>query len=123
MSTHVKILGWLYVVGGAVGLLFGLLFGGIATLAALFSGEADAAVAGGIIGLVTTVATVVMALPSLLIGWGLLKRKSWARMLAIVFSVIGLLGFPIGTIISIYALWVLFNDEVAAQFRGGQLAY
>lgn len=51
------------------------------------------------------------------IGYGLYAGKSWARMVAIILAVIGLLGFPIGTIISIIILIYLFKDDVKAYFK------
>lgn len=40
-------------------------------------------------------------------GWGLLERRPWARMLAIVLGSIFLVDMPFGTAIGIYTLWVL----------------
>jgi len=48
-----------------------------------------------------------LGLPGLLAGYGLLTRKPWARVLAIVVGILSLLNFPIGTAIGIYTLWVL----------------
>jgi hypothetical protein len=49
--------------------------------------------------------------------YGLLTRKAWARVVAIVVAVLGLLNVPIGTLIGIYALWVLFSGSVEAYFE------
>lgn len=122
MSTHVKILGWLYIIGNGLMLLFAVLGGGLAALGGLLSGDADAAAVGGIMGVVA-VFFALIAIPGIVIGWGLLNYKGWARILGIIFGIINLINFPIGTAIGIYSLWVLFNDEVAAQFRRGKLAY
>lgn len=54
---------------------------------------------------------------SLVAGYGLLKRRSWARTLTIVLSVINLLNFPIGTALGGYALWVMLQDESRAEFE------
>jgi hypothetical protein len=55
----------------------------------------------------------------LLAGWGLLNFKEWARILAIVISALNLLGFPIGTILGAYGLWVLLNKDTAPLFQKG----
>jgi hypothetical protein len=44
-------------------------------------------------------------------GFGLRKLKPWARIAATIVSVIGLIGFPIGTIISGYILYLLWNKK------------
>ncbi|GEM_PF-1074267 len=59
----------------------------------------------------------VLALIYLLIAYGLLKGQSWARIVAIIFAIFGLLNFPIGTIISIIILIYLFKPEVKAWFQ------
>ena len=123
MSTHVKVIGWLYIIGNGLALLFAVLGGGLMAVLGLASGEPDAAAMGGIIGIITAVMGL-LSIPGIIIGWGILNYKSWARILGIILAIINLIGFPIGTAIGIYTLWVLLNDEVAQRFRtGGQLAY
>jgi hypothetical protein len=50
-------------------------------------------------------------------GWGLLNRKPWARMLAIVFGCFSLLDMPFGTALGIYTLWVLLPAQSEAEYR------
>lgn len=50
-------------------------------------------------------------------GYGVLKEKSWAWRVVVIVSIIELVGFPVGTIIGIYSLWVLFKKEVKELFR------
>ncbi len=58
----------------------------------------------------------ILALVYFLIGFGLLKGAGWARIVAIILAIIGLLNVPIGTIISIIILWYLFKPEIKAFF-------
>lgn len=58
----------------------------------------------------------IFALINFVIGIGLLKGKGWARILAIIFAIIGLANVPIGTIISIIILIYLFKADVKAYF-------
>jgi len=51
--------------------------------------------------------TVVMASLAMIAGYGLLMRKSWARVFAIVLAVLALFKIPFGTALGIYTLWVL----------------
>jgi hypothetical protein len=124
MDTHVKVLGVLFIVVSALGTLGAFLvatvFGvaGVAT-AARTSGS-DAAIALPIIGLAGTALTMyllALSLPGLAAGIGLLKYKPWARILAIVLSVLHLINFPIGTILAAYALYVLFSEEGSRLFK------
>lgn len=47
---------------------------------------------------------------------GLLKRKSWARILTLIVSVLYLVRIPLGTALGIYSLWVLLSDETKDLF-------
>jgi hypothetical protein len=81
----------------------------------------DAAIALPIIGLAGTALTVfllLVSLPGLVAGVGLLKFRPWARILTIVLSVINLIHIPLGTVIGIYGLWVLLNKQTEPLFSG-----
>jgi hypothetical protein len=126
MRDHVKILGILHIVFGSLGIVGAvvvlLIFGGIAGIVGASADTADAdratgmAVLGGI-GLVVFVIILLLSVPSLLAGIGLLKYRPWARMLTIVLSALDLLHVPLGTALGIYGLWVLLNQQTEALFR------
>jgi len=50
-------------------------------------------------------------------GWGLLERRPWARMLAIVLGCIFLVDMPFGTGLGIYTLWVLLPAASEEEYR------
>jgi hypothetical protein len=52
-------------------------------------------------------------------GFGLRKLKPWARIVATIVSVIGLIGFPIGTLISGYILYLLWSKKGRTVFTPG----
>ena len=51
------------------------------------------------------------------IGWGLLARQPWARMLTIIFGAISLIDIPFGTALGIYTLWVLLPAESEEEYK------
>lgn len=51
--------------------------------------------------------------------FGLRKFKPWARIVATIVAVIGLIGFPIGTIISGYILYLMWNKKGRTIFTPG----
>ena len=51
--------------------------------------------------------TIVTAALSIFVGYSLLTRRSWARVLSIVVAVLALLKFPLGTALGIYTLYVM----------------
>jgi hypothetical protein len=66
---------------------------------------------------VVFVVLLVLEVPGLIVGWGLLNYRPWARPLNIACSLFDLLSIPIGTAIGAYSLWVMFRPETAALFR------
>jgi hypothetical protein len=98
--------------GGLVVLLvFGGAFGIVGTA---LHHDADAAIALPIIALVggaIALFLLLLSVPSIIAGIGLLNFKPWSRILAIVVSAFHLLSIPFGTALGIYGLWVLFSQE------------
>ena len=122
MATHVKVLGVLFIVLSALGVLAALAVGaifGMAGFATATAGADDAAVALPFIGLtggLLTAFLMIVSLPGLVAGFGLLAFKSWARILAVVLCALQLINFPFGTIVGIYGLWVLLNRDTERLF-------
>jgi hypothetical protein len=96
-----------------------LAIGSAAGIVGMTADSGDAAVAIPVLGIAGTalgMMLLVLALPGLLTGWGLLNYKPWARLLGIVLSVINLLNIPFGTALGIYGLWVLLNKDTERLF-------
>jgi hypothetical protein len=129
MQTHVKVLGVLYLVVSAFSLLAALFLilaiGSAAGIVGVAADPQDAAIAIPVLGIAGTalgVMLLVLALPGLLTGWGLLTYRPWARILGIVLSALNLLNIPIGTALGIYGLWVLLNGETERLFASSTLS-
>ena len=127
MTTHVKVLGALFIIFGVlyVFLAFGstMIMGFVAAMVGSQGGD-EAAVGASVLGFAGAALFVVLlciGIPGIITGVGLLKFKRWARILGIVLSAIRLISFPFGTIVGIYGLWVLFNKETEALFENPPL--
>lgn len=127
MVTHVKLAGILHIVLGGMGMLAGIVilavFGSIAGIVGFSDRSSDSAVAIPILGLIGTFVfflLLVLSLPSVIAGFGLLAFRPWARILTIVLSVLHLLNFPFGTALGVYSLWALMAPETAALFQDRQ---
>ena len=116
MDAHVKALGVIYIILGIFTALGGLALFGILAGAGLIADDRVAALTTGLIGTVLGGFLIVISLPNIVAGIGLLKRRAWARVLAIILGVIHLVGFPIGTAIGVYTLYVLLNDRTTPRF-------
>jgi hypothetical protein len=124
MQQHVKILAILHIVFGGLGLFAALIvllvFGGIASIVHLSDAAPDGVMGGTIVGLIGAAISIfllVISLPQLIAGIGLLSFQPWARILMIILCVIELPGFPFHTALGIYGLWVLLSNEGAMLFN------
>jgi hypothetical protein len=129
MTTHIKVLGVLYIVLSAFGLLaalfLGLAVGTASGIVGLNAEPHDAAIALPIIGLAGTALVtfmVAVSLPGLVAGIGILRLQPWGRIVGIIVAVLNLIHIPIGTIVGIYGLWVLLNKDTERVFAGGEPA-
>jgi hypothetical protein len=127
----VTVIAVLYFVGAAFFGLLGLAFllgGGMMAAAIARETGISAAVIGGL-GIVGFIAMLCLAGIDVLIGWGLLSLKEWARIVAIVFAALSAIGgfFSLfrfsffGLIrlaISGWMIWYLLQPQVVAAFRG-----
>ena len=118
MKQHVTVVGALHIGLGvlklfaAVVAFFAIVGGGV------LSGDAEAMLVTGIVGPAVGLFLFLLAVPSIAGGVGLLKGKSWARILVLILGIFNLIDFPIGTLIGLYTLWVLLNQETALLFDG-----
>jgi hypothetical protein len=95
-EASVKSVGILYYLGGIV-----LTVMGVASLVAVGSS------AEAILSLVVGGLLFVFGVGQFIVGYGLRRLKSWARIPTAILSGFGLLGFPIGTIINAYIMYLV----------------
>jgi len=124
MAQHIKILGILHIVFGALFVLGGLIvlvvMGGIAGFVGASDQSPDSAAAVPILAMIggfVCVLCLVLGLPGLISGIGVMQYKPWARILMIVISALDLLNIPLGTALGIYGLWVLLSKETEQLFQ------
>ncbi len=116
LRDHVRILGWCFIVYSAVLALIGMVAGAIVLAGGAISGEREAMLITGAVGLLIAGFLLLVSLPGLLVGWGLLRLRSWARILGIIFGALHLLSIPFGTALGIYAMVILLNEDARALF-------
>ena len=129
MERHIKLLGVLNIVWGSMGALTGLfllaIFGGafgivgtaLRETQTTFAWPLIAAIGGAIAGAIT-IYLLILSVPSIVAGIGLINFKPWARTVGIVVSALHLIHIPFGTALGIYGLWVLVSRESEGCFNG-----
>jgi len=120
MDKHLIVLGALFLAIGLMGLIgmtvvLTIFSIGSAALGAVATQEPDfptvlipfAAGFGFFIALMIAIG----AIPSLIAAYGLLQKRPWARIWALVAGIVNLPNLPLGTGVGIYAIWVFLQDE------------
>ncbi len=113
MKTHVELLGLVNIVSGLLDELVALFILTVFFVLAPTTGDTTGSVALIVIGLGVGGFLLVLGIPNVIAGIGLLRFRSWSRILALIVAVLGFFNFPLGTLTAIYAAWVLTNDETA----------
>lgn len=118
-EASIQGMGSLYLLGGFFGSLLGLGYGGmgIAAMSGVAGvipddgtpGPSPAIMGGVFVGMGVFVLAVAMA--QFYAGWTMRKLDPKGKIVAIIVTAIGLLGFPCGTLLSAYTLYLLLSAK------------
>jgi hypothetical protein len=115
LQKHVRILGWLHIVLGCIDLVVGMAAFGILSGIGMMSGDVQAFGVMTLIGGFAGTVMLVMAVPNLICGIGLLRNwGGWVIVLAVILGLFNLTTFPVGTAIALYTFWIawkLYNAQ------------
>ena len=118
MSSHVDLVGVLFVIWGVLTALVGvstlaLGVGAVALITSASRGGGGQVAAGITAAAFTTLAfiAILWGTAHVIVGVPLRRRQHWARLLALMLGGVDLLLLPFGTALGCYALWVLLNEE------------
>lgn len=123
MSMHrVDILALCWLLKSLFEMMLGLVFGGTFAAFGLLpllvpsesASQNEAYVLSAVfivIGLGVGLLVSVFAAPGLLIAWGLRRRADWARWMAMIMGALQVFHVPIGTMIGVYSVVVLWKGE------------
>ena len=116
MATNVKVLGWLYVVLGILGVILGLGVLVILLGTGVIASDREATTVLFIVGVTVAAIMTLVSAPGIVVGVGLIKFRPWARVLALILGFLNLPGFPLGTVLGIYTFVSLLNSDAEAAF-------
>lgn len=116
MQTNIKVLAWLHVILGIMGLLIGCTVVTMLWGVGIISGDHEALSILTIVGLFAAGIAVLLSAPTIVAGIGLLRYRSWARVLALIMAFLNLPAFPFGTVFGIYTFVSLLHSDAAALF-------
>lgn len=107
-EASIKSIGVLYLLGGILLIVISM----VIVVTSVGSGRETVNLVAAVLGVVY------LGLGSLQLAtaFGLRKLAPWSRWISVVFSSIGLIGFPIGTLISAYFLYLLLSQKGTMVF-------
>ncbi len=116
IKQHVPVLGMLHLVNGVLSVLVGIfVFAFLGGFGAVVD-DPEALRIFGFLGILVGTFLLILSIPGIVAGYGLLKQRSWARSLAVAVGILQLVNFPIGTVIGIYTFIVLVQTEAEGYF-------
>ncbi len=116
LEKHVTILSIVYIGVNVFFLLAAAAIFIFMVAGGLLSGEGEAILVTWGFAVVIAGFLAVLSIPGVIGGVGLVKRKGWARILVLVLGFLNLINFPLGTLLGVYTIWVLMQDEADAYF-------
>ena len=122
MEKHVTLVAVLNIAFGFLGIFLGIFVFIVLVGAGIISQDPEALTITSIVGIAVGFFLILTSIPEVIGGFGLLKRRPWARVLVLIIAVLDLFMIPIGTIIGIYELWVLLNEDTAKLFKASAKA-
>jgi hypothetical protein len=123
MKQHITAVGALHIGLGVLGILVAIIVLvstiGPGLIALSVEGDALALSILTVIGCGAGGFLVILSIPGIIGGIGLLRLQPWARYLVLILAVLDLFNIPIGTAIGLYTFWVLIQDETEQLFIAG----
>ncbi len=107
LQQHLSILGWLLIVEHAILLLIAAFVFALLMGVGVVSGDREAMAVLSVVAPAVSALLVLLAVPGIVAGFAVLKGKSWGRYLAIAIGILGMINIPVGTLVGVYALFVL----------------
>jgi hypothetical protein len=117
MEKHLQVVAALQIGLSLIGILVAAILFVVIVGGGLISGDSEAITITSIVGSVLAGFFLILSIPGIIGGIGLFQRRSWARILVLIISCLDLFNIPIGTVVGVYTIWVLIQDETVKLFK------
>lgn len=118
MESHKRILGILFTISGVLRIFGALIVLALSSFILPLILENTSSDELWIVELIQNLFQVIIwifilffSLPRLIAGIGLLNKKPWALMMALIWGILGVFSFPLGTALCGYTIWVYVEDN------------
>jgi len=120
MQKHITAVAALHIGFGILGIVVGLVLFALLSGVGMFIQDYEAQFILWIVGVSLGAFLIIVSIPGVIAGIGLLKYKNWARILTLIISAIDLLNIPFGTALGIYSIWALVQEDTIQIFNDGR---
>jgi hypothetical protein len=117
MEGHIRAVGALCIGLSILSILVGVFIFVILAGLGVLTQDQDATMFLSFIGFIIACFLVIISIPGIIGGIGLMYRREWARILVLVVSALHLFNIPIGTAVGAYSIWVLVQRETILLFN------
>ena len=130
MEKHVTLVGILNIVYRSMAIIGALIlfalafgFGYLMEFVSRFDHNEMHEIPPGVLNIVPIILTfvgvliMIFSITGIIGAVGVLKKKEWGRITLLIVSFFSLLSIPLGTILGVYSIWVLLNDETIRLFN------
>jgi hypothetical protein len=118
MKKHVTAVGAIQIAFSILGIIAAIVLLVVFNFAKGFvNGDETASVVLGFLGIILPIIVGFASILGLVGGIALLSYQPWARILVIVVAALGCLNIPIGTLVGVYSIWVLMQDDTVKLFK------
>jgi hypothetical protein len=118
MKKHVTIVGALQIGFSSLWLILAVVLFFIFNFARSQVGDDDTALRVlGFLSISLPLFIGVISLLGLISGIALFSYKGWGRIITIIVSALGCFNIPIGTLVGVYSIWVLMQDDTVKLFN------
>ncbi len=117
MEKHINVVAALQIGLSILGLIVGGIIFALLFFVGSFVDQSEAQTIINIIAKILMTVIIILSIPGIIAGVGLLKRKEWARILTLILSVLNLVNFPVGTAVGVYSIWAMVQPEIIEQFK------
>jgi len=118
-EKHVTIIGTLYISFSIPLLIAAIIAFASVVGGGLLSEDPEAIGVTSVVGTSIFMLLTAFAFPGIICGIGILKKKSWARVFALILGCMNLFAIPFGTALGIYTIWFFVSDDAQALFTSG----
>ena len=122
MESHKRILGILFIISGALRIVGMIFLMGFFSLLMPFLIQEVSADEAWIFEWIDKSAQlfgwafiIIFAIPRIIAGIGLLNKKPWALLMALIWGCLGVFSFPLGTALCGYTIWVYVEENNAKR--------